>query len=133
LRGRGIIISMLKKFEIHAIHTKVDDKLKDYVTKKIGGLDRYISRHSRASAHAEVHLKEGKAKDRNSFICEVTMRLPHQTIVIKESALNMFAAVDIVEAKLKQQLNKYKDMHASGKLHRHLFGRFKRKTAVDAG
>lgn len=118
---------MLKKFEIHGVHAKVDDQLKAYVTKKIGGLDRYISRHSRESAHADVHLKEAKAKQKNNrFTCEVTLHLPHQVIVIKESALNMYAAVDIVEAKLKQQLQKYKDLHGSGKLHRHLMARFRR-------
>lgn len=117
---------MFQKFEIHGIHAKVDKQLHDYVTKKIGGLDRYISRHSRQSAHADVHLKETKAKDKNRFSCEVTIHLPHQSIVIKEKALNMFAAVDIAEAKLKQQLQKYKDKHASGKLHRHLMARFRR-------
>src|SRR5580692_7451092 len=104
---------MLKKFEIQGIHTTVDDTLRKHVIKKIGGLDRYISRHSRASAHAEVYLKEGKAKDNNHCTCEVTLRLPHETIVVKESALNMYAAVDIVESKLKQQLKKYKDLHGN--------------------
>lgn len=118
---------MFQKFEIHGVHATVDKKLKAYVTKKIGGLDRYISKHSRQSAHADVHLKEGKAKNNNRFTCEVTLYLPHQTIIVKESAVNMYAAVDIVEAKLKQQMQKYKDKHQSGKMHRHLFGRLKRK------
>jgi ribosome-associated translation inhibitor RaiA len=59
----------------------------------------------------------------------VTLHLPHQNIVIKESALNMYAAVDIVEAKLKQQLQKYKDTHYNGKGRRHLFARFMRQNA----
>jgi putative sigma-54 modulation protein len=116
---------MLQKFEIHGVHTKVDDQLKAYVNKKIGGLDKYISRHNRESAHFEVHLKESKAKDKNRFTCEVTIHLPKETIVLKEKSLNMFAAIDIAEAKLKQQLKKYKDRHGNGKLHRHLFGRIK--------
>ena len=119
---------MLQKFEIQGVHAAVDDKLKAYVTKKIGGLDRYISRHNRQSAHAEVHLKkETKAHNHDGSRCEVTLRLPQQTIIVKESALNMYAAVDIVEAKLKQQLQKYKDLH--GKTRRHLFSRLRRRTA----
>jgi putative sigma-54 modulation protein len=118
---------MLQKFEVNGVHATVDARLRNYVNRKIGGLDRYISRHSRNSAHAEVHLKEAKSKDKNRFVCEVTMHLPHQTIVIKEKALNMYAAVDIVEAKLKQQLQKYKDLHGSGKFHRHLTARFRRR------
>jgi len=120
---------MIQKFEIQGVHTLVDDKLRAYVTKKIGGLDRYISRHGRASAHAEVHLKETKAKNNDHCRCEVTLYLPHQTVIVKESALNMYAAVDIVEAKLKQQLQKYKDRHENGKTNRHLFARFRRRSA----
>jgi putative sigma-54 modulation protein len=117
---------MIQKFEIQGVHADVDDKLRAYVNRKIGGLDRYISRHSRASAHAEVHLKETKAKNGERCRCEVTLYLPHQTIIVKEKALNMYAAVDIVEAKLKQQLQKYKDLHGNGKMQRHLFARFRR-------
>src|SRR3982751_3022267 len=118
---------MLQKFEVQGEHTVVDEALRKYVTKKIGGLDRYLLRHNRQSAHAEVHLKESKKKDNNHCTCEVVLRLPHQTIVIKESALNMYAAVDIVEVKLKQQIQKYKEKHSSGKMHRHVFGRFRRR------
>ena len=120
---------MFQKFEVRGVHANVDKKLRAYVTKKIGGLDRYVSRHARSSAHADVHLKEAKVKNKQHSRCEVTVHLPHDTIVIKENGLNMYAAVDIAEAKLKQQLQKYKELHGSGKLHRHLFGRFRRREA----
>ncbi|HSX45605.1 MAG TPA: ribosome-associated translation inhibitor RaiA [Candidatus Saccharimonadia bacterium] len=121
---------MFQKFEVNGAHANVDKKLRAYVTKKIGGLDRYVSRHARKSAHAEVHLKEQKkVKDNNHCRCEVTVYLPHDTLVVKENGLNMYAAVDIAEAKLKTRLQKYKDLHGSGKLQRHLFGRFRRKNA----
>ena len=120
---------MLQRFEIQGVHATVDDKLRAYVTKKIGGLDRYLSKHAKESAHAEVHLKESKKKDNQHCACEVTLHLPHQNIIIKERALNMYAAVDIVEAKLKQQLKKYKEQHGSGKLHRRLAARFMRRQA----
>jgi ribosomal subunit interface protein len=120
---------MLQKLEIQGVHTVVNDKLRTYVGRKIGGLDHYISRHSRESAHAEVHLKETQANKSDHCRCEVTLYLPQQTIIVKEAALNMYAAVDIVEAKLKQQLQKYKDLHGNGKTHRHLFARLRRKTS----
>jgi ribosomal subunit interface protein len=118
---------MLQKFEIQGVHTTVDDALRKYVNKKIGGLDKYLSRHTRVSAHGEVHLKEAKTKVKNRYFCEVTLFLPHTTIVVKEAAINMYAAVDIAEAKLKQQLQKYKDTHRSGKMYRHMFARLNRK------
>jgi ribosomal subunit interface protein len=121
---------MLQKFEVSGVHVDVDSKLRAYVNKKIGGLDKYISRHARNSAHAEVHLREAtKSKTKDQCCCEVTLHLPQQTIVVKEASLNMYAAVDIAEVKLKQHLQKYKELHNSGKLQRHLFGRFRRQSA----
>lgn len=120
---------MLQKFEIQGEHTVLDDSLKKYVTKKIGGLDRYVPRNARESAHAEVHLKEDKKKkDNNHCTCEVVLHLPKQTIVINEHALNMYAAIDIVEAKLRLQIQKYKDKHHNGKMHRHVFSRLRRQS-----
>lgn len=118
---------MFQKFEINGVHAVVDDKLRAYVNRKIGGLDRYVSRHNRPSAHVEVHLKETpkRTKTNDHCRCEVTLHLPHQTVIVKESALNMYAAVDIVEAKLKLQLKKYKDTHGNGKTRRHLFARWR--------
>lgn len=118
---------MFKKFEVNGVHTIVDKRTRAYVAKKIGKLDRYVSRHGRESAHAEVFLKETKAKNQNRFVCEVSLHLPHQTIVVQEAAINMFAAIDIVEAKLKTQLQKYKDTHTNGKFHRHIVARFRRR------
>ena len=114
---------MFQKFEVRSVHFKADKKLQAYVRRKIGHLDRYVSRHARGSAHLEVYLKESKQKGANHSHCEITLHLPKDTIVIKENGINIYAAVDIAEAKLKQQLQKYKELHASGKLHRKLFAR----------
>jgi ribosomal subunit interface protein len=119
---------MLKKFEIQAIHFNIDDDLQKHVTKKIGGLDRYVLRRSRESAHAEVFLKENTAKGDSHYTCEVTFFLPHETIVVKESAKNIYTAVDMVENRIKQKLQTYKDKH-DGRLRRHLVARFRRKTS----
>ena len=121
---------MLQKFEIQGKHVTVDDSLKRYVNRKIGDLDRYLSRHDRQSAHASVTLKEHAAKKSDHCTCEVVLHLPKQEIVVKENAMNIYAAVDIVEAKLKQRIKKYKDTHENGKLHRRLVGRFRRANAA---
>lgn len=119
---------MLQKFEIQGVHYPVDDSLRKYLNKKIGGLDKYLSKHNRMSAHGEVFLRETQAKDKVNSQCEVIIKLPSQEIIVKESALNMYAAVDIVEAKLKLQLKKYKEIHEIGKTQRRLFARLKLKS-----
>lgn len=103
---------MIQRFDIHFIHSEHDDNLKKYVTRKIGHLDKYLPRHARTSAHAEVNLKEGKtgrATTGRDCSCEVTLHLPHEVINVRETSVNMYAAVDIIELKLKQKIQKYKE------------------------
>ena len=121
---------MIKKLEINGVHMDVGKDLRRYVNKKIGGLEKYIPRAARESVHVEVKLKEGKAKDKNARTAEVIMHLPQETVTISETTVNMYAAIDIVEEKLKNQLHKYKELHASPKLHRRLLAKLKRQPGV---
>jgi putative sigma-54 modulation protein len=100
---------MINKLEITGIHTDASADIKKYVTKKIAKLDGYMPRHARKSAHADIKLKEEKAKDKKQATCEVILYLPGETITAKETSLNMYAAIDIVEQKLRVQLKRYKD------------------------
>jgi putative sigma-54 modulation protein len=118
---------MIKKLEINGVHMTVGADLRKYVNKKIGGLEKYIPKHARTSAHAEVKLKEGKSKTKNERTCEVILHLPQEVIAISETTINMFAAVDIVEEKLKHALHKYKELHANPKLRQRLLAKFKRQ------
>ena len=115
---------MLEKLVIDGVHFSPDEDLHKYVVKKIGKLDQYMSRHVRQSAHGEVKLKETKLKNRSQATCEVILHLPQDIITTKETTLNMYAAIDIVEAKLKNQLKHYKDKH-SVRFHRRLLAKIK--------
>ncbi len=121
---------MITRLEIKSIHMEIDDNLRRYVTKKIGQCDRFLPRRIRPSLHAEVTLREEKLKERKICTCEVIMYLPHDVIATTESTINMYAAIDIVESKLTNQLRKYKDMHTSPKLYRRFVSRIKRKSQV---
>lgn len=118
---------MIHKLEIAGVHSVLNEDIKKYVMKKIGKLDKYLPRQSRDSAHAEVKLKEAKAKNKKECTCEVILYLPREVLTCKESTLNMFAAVDIVEAKLKNQLKKYKEKHSKLRIHRKLLAKLRRQ------
>ena len=117
------------KLDITGVHADLDKDIKKYVGKKIGKLDRYLTRQVSKSVHAEVKLKEAMRKTRKECTAEVVLHLPKETITVKETTVNMFAAVDIVEAKLKNQLKKYKETHGNPRQIRHILGRLKRKSA----
>ncbi|HSX28090.1 MAG TPA: ribosome-associated translation inhibitor RaiA [Candidatus Saccharimonadales bacterium] len=103
---------MIKQIAIVGDGVELKDDVKKYITKKIGKLDRYIPRHARKSVHAEVKMRETTHKsvqNNNKYECEVLIHLPGEQATAKEATLNMFAAVDIVESKLKNQLHRYKE------------------------
>lgn len=114
---------MLQKFDLSATHVELDDRLKKYATKKLANIDKYLAKYVRPSAHLEVRLKEHKSNGQKQSVCDVTLHLPHDTIKITESTQNVYASIDIVEAKLKQQVEKYKSSHTDGKRRRRLFAR----------
>jgi putative sigma-54 modulation protein len=102
---------MIARIDTAGINVELGDDIKKYITKKIGRLDKYMPKHARQSVHVEVKLRETNNRLGNKYQCEVIMHLPNQQLQAKEATLNMFAAVDIVEAKLKNQLVKYKEAH----------------------
>lgn len=118
---------MIKRLNIDGVHMEVGPDLKKYVAKKIGRLDRFVPKASRESVQVDVKLKEGKAKDKNERTCEVIFRLPQETLTVKESTVNIYAAVDIVETKLHHQLKKYKDFHASPRFHQRIIAKLKHR------
>lgn len=115
---------MIERFEVTTVHTHLDERLEKYINKKLASLDRYLPRRSRGSAHAEVIIKEDKAlkgaNHKNPYTCEVTLHLPHENINVSESTPNPYSAIDIVEAKLKHSISKYKELHAPGLIRRRM-------------
>lgn len=119
---------MIAKFDLKGVHTDIDEGLQKYATKKLASLDKYLPKHHRDAAHAVVELKQSaKIQDHKKYTCAVQLHLPKGTINVAESTMNMYAAIDIVETKLKQQIKRYKESHTDGKLFRHLSARFRRQ------
>lgn len=105
---------MIAQIRISSTNLEIDDNVSKYINRKIGRLDRYLPRASRKVVRASVVLrKKDSQSDGNVYECEASLRMSDETITAKESTLNKFAAIDIVEAKLKNQLHKYKDARAS--------------------
>ena len=119
---------MIRKFEILGVHEGTDIKLKKYVEKSVAKLEHYMPRHARESVHVEVKLRENKAQTDKKCTAELIVYMPHEILNAKEATVNMYAAVDIVEAKLVNQLKKYKDTHTNPRLIRRLTTRLRRKT-----
>ncbi len=101
---------MIEKIEITGRKNyEVSDDLAKYIRAKIGKLDRYMTKKARMTVSAEVKLTKDDSKTKNRNKCEIILHVPGDKIAASESTVNMFAAVDIVEAKLKNRLRRIKD------------------------
>lgn len=103
---------MISNIEVTGIHFEMDPDLEKYARTKISKLDRYMPRPARRSVRAEVKLIQDRSNKKNKNTCEVVLHLPGGEHMAKESTVNMYAAIDIVETKLRNQLRKYKEKHA---------------------
>lgn len=104
---------MIKNIAIAGIQADVSKDLEKYINKKVGKLDRHLKKSVRESARADVKLRESVSKKTGKkCTCEVILHIPGARLTATESTVNMFAAVDIVEAKLQNQLKKHKEKHS---------------------
>ncbi len=116
---------MIKSVTITALKYEVDDATRRYVLKKIGNLDRYLPRHARKSAVAEVKLRQVNRDHGNKYEAEVILTVPDRVMTAVDSTINMLAAVDIVEAKMIAQTRRYKQESLPHIGRRRLLSRFK--------
>jgi len=116
---------MISQIKVVGIAYEVDDATKKYITKQIGRLDRYLPRHARKSATVEVKIEQVNHDHGNKYEAEVILNIPGDLIAAKDSTSNVFAAIDIVEAKVKKQLVDYKQANIAHIGKRRLMSRFK--------
>lgn len=117
------------KLHITSKHLEMNDKITAYVERKIGRLDKYLPRSMKGIEGRVILELDPSGREDNKYICEAKLETPGPNPEAREATINIFAAIDIVEAKLKVQIRKLKDRHGVGRLRRskaainRLFGR----------
>lgn len=100
---------MIDKIEISGNGYKVEETFKKYAQKRIGKLDKYLPHGSKKDIVAKIVVAEiGKNKG-DKYEISVAMDIPGgKVIAAKDECSNVFAGVDLVEAKLTGQIRRYK-------------------------
>ena len=100
---------MIEKIEITGNGYKIEEGLKKHIQKKIGKLDRYLPRGSKKDVVVNAIVTEiGKNKG-EKYEVSVAMEIPGgKVIAAKDECSNVFAGVDLVDAKLTGQIRRYK-------------------------
>ena len=105
---------MIQNIAIAGIKAEVSKDLEKYINKKVGKLDKHLHKSHREAVRADVKLRESISKKTGKkCTCEVILHIPGARLTATESTVNMFAAVDIVEAKLQNQLKRHKEKHST--------------------
>lgn len=100
---------MIDKIEITGNNYKVEDSFKKYATKRIGKLDRYLPKGSKKDAVVKIVVSEIDHPHSNKYELSAAMQLTGgKVIAAKDESSNVYAGIDILEAKLMGQIRRYK-------------------------
>lgn len=100
---------MIEKIDISGSNYKVEESFQKYATKRIGKLDRYLPRGSKKDVIAKIVVTEVNRSHGNKYEISVAMEIPGgKVITAKDECSNVFAGIDILEAKLTGQIRRYK-------------------------
>ena len=100
---------MIEKIDITGNGFKVEDSFKKYVNKRIGKLDRYLPRRNKKDVICKVVVSEiGKGKI-DKYEISAAMEIPGgKVLAARDECSNVFAGIDLVEAKITGQIRRYK-------------------------
>jgi len=97
------------ELQIQSIHFDADQKLVDFIEKKLEKLDVFYDRIEGAT----VYLKLDKDENKENKVVEVKLLIPGQDIFVKQKSKTFEAAVDDILDVLKVQLKKVKEKKIS--------------------
>ncbi len=92
------------KLDIRGRNIEVTDALKDYTTKRLSKLDKYLD--ETRTAQVAMSLEGEKHKEKHKV--EVTIPLNGLIIRAEVGADDMYSAIDLVVEKLDKQIDKHK-------------------------
>ena len=88
---------MIEKIDISGSNYKPEESFKKYTIKRIGKLDRYLPRGNKKDVVAKIVVTEVNRAHGNKY--ELSANL---------ECSNVFAGIDILEAKLTGQIRRFK-------------------------
>lgn len=100
------------QLQVTGRHYELDNKIMAYVDAKLARLDRYLPRQCREGLLGSVILELNDSHTQDSrCICEVSLEVKGERMQAREATINMYAAIDICEEKLKNQILTFKSKH----------------------
>ncbi len=104
---------MALEVEIYGRSMEVTDRVKDYVTKKVSKLDRYLPGIEEARVELSYVKSARSAADRQ--VAQITVRGKGFILRSEERADDIFAALDTALEKMQRRVERFKGKHYRGR------------------
>jgi putative sigma-54 modulation protein len=104
---------MTVNVEVFGHNLEVNDRLRDYITKKASKLDRYLSEIEHVKVDIDYIKSAREATDR--FVAQITVRGHRALQRTEERSDEVMAAFDKSIDKMQRQLDRYKGKHYRGR------------------
>ncbi len=92
--------------QVNTVHFTADQKLIDFVNKKVPKLDTYFE----GIIGAEVILKVAKPETANNKVAEIKLSIPGSDYLFAEKQADSFEeAIDLALDAIRRQLSKFKE------------------------
>ena len=104
---------MALEVEIYGRNLEVTDRIHDYVTKKVGKLDRYLPGIEEARVEVAYVKSARSAADRQ--VAQITVRGKGFILRSEERADDIFAALDTALDKMQRRIERYKGKRYRGR------------------
>jgi putative sigma-54 modulation protein len=96
------------KVKVNAIHFAADQKLEDFIQKKVDKLVAYND----SIIEGEVFLRLDKSDSDDNKVTEMKLRVPGKELFAKKQSKSFEQATDEVVEALRRQLKKYKEKNS---------------------
>jgi putative sigma-54 modulation protein len=100
---------MAVDINLHARDMGISPRLREYVEKKIGKLDRYLP--NLREARVDLAEEKGARSANDRHVAQVTLSVRGMVLRAEERKDDIFAAVDAVLDKMQRQIERYKGKH----------------------
>lgn len=94
------------KLQVHSIHFDADQKLVDFIQRKVDKLETFYDR----VVDGEVFLRINNEGVDNKTV-EIKVKVPGTQLFAKEQARSFEAATDLATEALRNQIRKFKERH----------------------
>lgn len=96
----------MHKLQITARGLELNKPIKEYVDKKVSKISRMLKRN--VNIHCEIINAKKNIEFNDSFIVELSFKLPKAYIKVEREGENFYEVVDEIEEVVKRQVRKYK-------------------------